>query len=449
MIKCILCGCESGSLLCGNCNTTDIRQLCLRLAVYDPASQSEPLWDELSADLINPSNFKNVVFALTTDLPSPEKEFLRLKCLMGKFSVVRKESRQWLYDNADTLLEGALSESETILVQGVLMDAYSKDYRYSEAEATAEKLCLKDNLDTGTAMLLGDYLIKTRRYEQGEDVLKQCVGKADSAQREQIEKMLEEASLRQLGKENGGWSEYIPANRENKQKYVDFMCSIGIDVEMPVYKEKPPKPMSIGDYPDFYEERNAGFRSFVAYDIETTGLNPKFDSIIEIGAVRVHDGEITESFRHFAKPFKQGITSEVEKLTGITPDMVKEADEMWTVFNEFADFIGEDILVGFNNRLFDNLFLKRAGRYANRILSNKSFDVMDYGDKFKEQLRSDGKHFSLEKLSGLLGIENPQTHRALADAETTARVYLKLLDLDTGNTNTSATLDDMLDDEWD
>ena len=105
-------------------------------------------------------------------------------------------------------------------------------------------------------------------------------------------------------------------------------------------------------------------------------------------------------------------------------------------------FVGDSILVGFNCIAFDSRFMVRAGRYSNIIIENKYFDVMRYADQFKERLGIDSKKISLEELSDKLDIQNPKAHRALADAITTARIFLKLKEMDDGVASSS--LDDIL-----
>ena len=107
-------------------------------------------------------------------------------------------------------------------------------------------------------------------------------------------------------------------------------------------------------------------------------------------------------------------------------------------------FVGDDILLGFNCMAFDSKFLVRAGRYANIIIENKYFDVMRYASQFNEQLGIEAKKVSLADLSEKLDIENPQAHRALADAVTTARVFLKLKEMDGGADK--ASVDELLSD---
>ena len=126
---------------------------------------------------------------------------------------------------------------------------------------------------------------------------------------------------------------------------------------------------------------------------------------------------------------------------------MKDARQMWEVTPDFMEFVGELVLVGFNSVRFDSKFLARAGRYSNIIISNKHFDVMRYAKKFTDQLGLDGQHINLSDLSDKLEIENPRAHRALADAITTARVFLKLKEMDTQE---DVSVDDLLSDldEW-
>ena len=103
---------------------------------------------------------------------------------------------------------------------------------------------------------------------------------------------------------------------------------------------------------------------------------------------------------------------------------------MWEVIPEFMNFVGDSVMVGFNNVNFDSAFLRRAGRYCNTVYTNKQFDVKRYLDKIKNKIGYAGENEKLGTVSKYYGIENPQAHRALADAITTAKVFLKLKELD-------------------
>ena len=452
MSICINCGCECEGVLCAACdNSVDKEMLCLEISAYDPENCTNELWNKIAASMLNKSDLRDIAFAVAHSLPSPRKEYMTLVYLLGTKDYVPKNSRKWLYDNYDILAGDGVSESEKKTAGLALFYSYYYDYRYNEADEIAVTLYECDDLEPKEVYALADYFVKTRRYEQADELILNCMKNCSSEYySKQLAELLDNSRKRQLGKQNGGIVEYIPAAPENKVKYVEFMKTIGIDVQMPVkYERRKREHIAAADYPRLPVFRDAGFRSFVAYDIETTGLRSAFDSIIEIGAVRVVDGMISEeqkfTFQTFVHPYKTRINDHITGITGITNEMVRNAPEMWDAFNEFADFVGDDILLGFNNNIFDDRFIERAGRYANRVITNKSFDVLTYAKRFKNALGAE--NLKLGTVSSLLGIENPQAHRALADAITTARVYLKLLDMD--NSKPSVSLDDMLnDDDW-
>ena len=149
------------------------------------------------------------------------------------------------------------------------------------------------------------------------------------------------------------------------------------------------------------------------------------------------------------KPYDRKVSAKITELTGIAQDDVKDARPMWEVTPDFLTFVGDLPLVGYNSVRFDSQFLGRAGRYSNIIIENKHFDVMRYAEGFAEQLGIDPKHLKLGVVSDALQIENPRAHRALADAITTAKVFLKLKEM-SGETKEEVSVDDLLADldEW-
>jgi DNA polymerase-3 subunit alpha (Gram-positive type) len=81
-------------------------------------------------------------------------------------------------------------------------------------------------------------------------------------------------------------------------------------------------------------------QTFVIVDIETTGFYPGRDQIIEIGAVRLKDGKIIDSFQTFVRPDKE-IPRNIQELTGITPNMVKDAPSPEEALQQFLSYAGE------------------------------------------------------------------------------------------------------------
>lgn len=470
MAVCIKCGSEGDSCLCGKCrNEVNIEELCGEIIAYQPGSGENELWDRLSSGMIHPYDFKNIAFSLSAELPSPRKEYMRILCMASGGSSVPKAGRPWLYETYKTIMgsEG-LNAEETNRVKGLVLGALYMDYRYAEADALAGELLGKDDLPKQTVYNLADFLLKTRRYDEAADVIESAKKRyADDAAAINKLNSLSENNEKYRDAEANGGKEYMPNPRENKDEaqkaYTDFLISIGIDAETPtpagsVYRSADghrsgcPIPILKDRYPSVREVREANFDSFVAFDVETTGLNPVFDSIIEIGAVKVVNGRLDTSaeftFQEFVKPFKRSIRQEITDVTGITKEDISHAREMWEVFPDFMKFVGDNVLVGFNNVCFDSKFLERAGRYSHLIIENPQFDVMRYAQQFRERSGSGKDKVSLAELGSRLGVKNPEAHRALADAVTTAEIYLKLKEMDTGSAGVSA--DDLLADldEW-
>ena len=455
MPKCVNCGSESGGCLCDRCReTVDIEELCERIVRFKPGVGENSLWDSMSSELSSPYNFRNVVFSIADYLPSPRREYRRILGMVGGSSAIAKNSRAWLYDTYEICKQNeGLSAFELNRVKGLVLDALYKDYMFLEADEMATEIMESDELPRQVYFTIADFYTKTRRYDEADEILTEAIKlfNDDQLALDGIRK-LEEDNNKQREKAESGKQEYMPDPKENKEeirkKYVDFLASIGIEAEVPVSggrSRRGPQAIPRDQYPDPIETRDPSFNSFVAFDLETTGRSSKIDSIIEFGAIKVVDGQIVNSekfvFQEFVKPYKRKLSEDIQNLTGITAADVKDAREMWEVTPDFLKFVGDSILVGFNCIAFDSRFMVRAGRYSNMIIENKYFDVMRYADGFKDQLGIDGK-CSLEGLSRALGVENPEAHRALADAITTAKVFLKLKDLDTGAG--TASLDDML-----
>jgi DNA polymerase III epsilon subunit family exonuclease len=158
--------------------------------------------------------------------------------------------------------------------------------------------------------------------------------------------------------------------------------------------------------------------SFVAIDLETTGLDAAHCEIIEFGAVRVARGEIVDRFEMLSRPSGE-LPAAVARLTGITDEELRAAPEAGHALAEFLEFIGDDELVA-HNADFEASFLRAATRRRFRA------EILDSLELARIVLPEAQGH-SLGKLGALLGLEHRRLHRALADAELGARLWLTLL----------------------
>ena len=457
MAVCLNCGKETDYCLCEDCCVAvDLEAFFQKIIEYRPGSGENPLWDQIASEMAYVSDFRNVVFALADELATPRKEYWQILSFAGENANVQKDNRPWLYDTYSRIKDiDGLSRQELNRIKGMVLGALFMDYRYEEADLLAGELLEEDELPTQAYYNLADFYSKTRRYDEADDAMDAATRIYGAGKIETLFGKIAENNRKYREREAQGKQQYMPNPKENKEEarkaYIDYLASIGIEAEIYVAstsRSSIPKAIPKDQYPAPKEIRDADFDTFVAYDLETTGFSPKTDAIIEIGAVKVCNGKVVGSrdfvFQEFVRPYKKGMREEITKLTGITKADVKDARQMWEVFPDFMEFAGDSVLVGYNNVKFDSHFLVRAGRYSNIIMKNPQFDVMKYADGFKSTLGISDEKLSLETLSSKLRIGNPEAHRALADAITTAKVYLRLKEMD--KSEKKVAVDDLLSD---
>lgn len=162
--------------------------------------------------------------------------------------------------------------------------------------------------------------------------------------------------------------------------------------------------------------------SYVSLDLETTGLNPKMDKIIEIGAVKVLHGEVVDTFASFVNPARL-LNDKVKKLTGIMDANLVDAPLIEEILPTLLDFVGELPLLG-HSILFDYSFIKKAAVNQKKSFEKQGIDTLRIARKYLPDLESRNLGF-LCKHFGILHTE----HRALGDAEATHALYLELCKL--------------------
>lgn len=158
-------------------------------------------------------------------------------------------------------------------------------------------------------------------------------------------------------------------------------------------------------------------KSYIAFDIETTGLRPGDDEIIEIGALKVRDGKVQERFSEFIKP-RLPIPGNITGITGISDDMVAGARNREQVIPDFLDFCEDDILIG-HNILFDYSFVGNSAKSLGYTFERSGIDTLDIAREVHHDLPSR----SLGALCDHYRIVNAAAHRAYHDALATAKLY--------------------------
>ena len=164
-------------------------------------------------------------------------------------------------------------------------------------------------------------------------------------------------------------------------------------------------------------------REFVIFDVETTGLSSVYDTIIEIGAVKMKNGEVLERFDKFINPHHP-LSEQTINLTSITDEMVSAADDEDVVIKQFQDFYGDRPLCGHNVQFdvgFVNAALRRAG------LSEITQPVVDTLE-VSRLLHPEQNRHTLDSLAKKYNVSLERHHRANQDAEATGYLMYKLLD---------------------
>ena len=158
---------------------------------------------------------------------------------------------------------------------------------------------------------------------------------------------------------------------------------------------------------------------YVIFDLETTGISPNYDEVIEISALKVKGGEVVDEFNTLVNPGRK-IPFGATKVNGITNAMVAEAPAFSHVLAEFLDFAEGLVLVGHNIARFDMKFIWRdAEQYFGEIPQNNYVDTLQVARKHLPKM----DHHRLVDLAEYYGISSEGAHRALNDCYMNQKVY--------------------------
>ena len=164
-------------------------------------------------------------------------------------------------------------------------------------------------------------------------------------------------------------------------------------------------------------------QTFVVFDIETTGFSNINDKITEIGAVKIENFKIVDRFSELINPEKD-ISYKIQELTGITNDLVKDKPTIEEILPKFMEFVGDSVVVA-HNAEFDTGFISQKCREQGLQYKNKSIDTLMLSRILLPHL----KRFRLNLIAKELGVPLLNHHRAVDDAEATANIFLKFLEM--------------------
>lgn len=170
-------------------------------------------------------------------------------------------------------------------------------------------------------------------------------------------------------------------------------------------------------------EKLNNINMFVAFDIETTGLSPTYNQIIEIAAIKYENGKRVDSFHSLINPGIP-IPNKITQITGITTTMLKDAPGIQQVLPSFLEFIGDYPLVAHNSS-FDMSFIKNKAAKLNITVDNQVIDTLRISRKTFPALHN----HKLNTVCQHLNIALIEHHRAMADSAATAEIFLKCSNL--------------------
>lgn len=159
--------------------------------------------------------------------------------------------------------------------------------------------------------------------------------------------------------------------------------------------------------------------NYVVFDLETTGISTTDDEVVEISAVKVKDGEVTDEFTTLVNPGRH-IPEQASAVNGITDEMVADSPCFDEALADFLEFAGDMILVGHNIHSFDLKFLYRdAKKFWGKDIENDYVDTLSLSRECHPEL----SHHKLVDMAEHYGISSEGAHRALNDCRMNQKVY--------------------------
>lgn len=191
----------------------------------------------------------------------------------------------------------------------------------------------------------------------------------------------------------------------------------GISISEELHKRQPKrnKGKSIIDFPS----------SYCVLDIETTGLNPAYDEIIEVGALKIKDNQVIDKFQSLVQPDDlEDFDPFIEDLTGITREMLADAPFIEDVLPRFLQFLSDSVIIGYNVNFDINFIYDNTKTLLGRDFQNNYVDVLRIARRVHPTL----EHHRLKDMIELHNISVDKEHRALSDCYSTQAVFLALQD---------------------
>lgn len=171
----------------------------------------------------------------------------------------------------------------------------------------------------------------------------------------------------------------------------------------------------------FVENNDKLVSSYVVLDIETTGLSPSKNEIIELAAIKVKNNKVLEVYNKLIKP-QENISELITSITNISKEMIENSPTIDEIISDFYGFIKDEIIIGYNV-CFDLKFINdKCNKYLGFSISNKYIDVM----RLVKMIFPNIHHYKQTDIADLFNINIDSAHRALKDCEICNSIYERI-----------------------
>lgn len=352
-------------------------------------------------------------------------EVIKIKELAEEDTFPTIEGEVFSISKTDTRTEGlkiakffVYDGTESLCVKCFLRDEQNDEFDNSVKNGTRLRLNGEykyDKFDHQMAIIMRNYEVLPKPLKIDESVNKRVEIHAHTKM-SLLEGSIEPEDLVGIYKQMGHRGIFITDNAcvqayPNVMDMGDETFKIGYGMEANFFDDTE-------KYVQDYSENNG---DYVVFDIETTGLNPYECELIEIGAVKVRDGEIIERYNQLIKP-KSPIPTVISNLTSIDDELVKNEPYFEDIKDDFLAFIDGCVLVA-HNANFDVGFIKQKFLKFGIEIKNPFADTMKMARDLVEGVRN----YKLDTLTDKLNIRLVSHHRAVDDAEATAHLFINMM----------------------
>ena len=371
--KCLICGKSiSEGIICEECKTKVTEELCQKVAVFNYFNPDNDLWASIAEKLVSSYKFREYSLELAEYLNENRRLYIKLLCLnLMNNKKIDSLSRcnAFILENADSCIKTQnINDDEKNFILALKFYAFIFERRWQEAEELSDYIkCDKKFFEPYS--IKANYYMKLRDYKKAIGLLEEAK-KIFPDFKERIEEELQEITSRSKGEKK----EFIPRGIENAAPFYEFLDSLGIPHESlgnsrkNKVKEKDFKPYKR------YDNDDAIPNDYVAFWL-TSEFHLKAEEAVEISAVKVCDGKITDKYHSYVKP-----VNIIKNPKSVSEEILKKSKPINVVFPKFLSFVDGNILanLGFGKQ---GKLLGRLARYsAMDEIKNIIFDVIEYAE---------------------------------------------------------------------